>query len=111
VSEKLQLSPPRLFALLFVVSLWPARVESQEGVHVALVLLQRRGPESQASTPPRIEAHHLIPLSQLKGKRVALDPKNDVAVLCANCHRMVHRSGYVSDVDLFRQQILKYQAT
>jgi len=54
-----------------------------------------------------IEAHHLIPLSQLKGKRVALDPARDFAVLCANCHRMVHRSAYVSDVNAFRQQVLK----
>ncbi len=44
-----------------------------------------------------IEAHHLTPLSQLKGKRVALDAKQDFAVLCANCHRMIHRSEYVSD--------------
>ncbi len=58
-----------------------------------------------------IEAHHLIPLSQLKGKRVALDPERDFAVLCANCHRMIHRSGYVSDVNSFREQILKLQAS
>jgi 5-methylcytosine-specific restriction enzyme A len=52
-----------------------------------------------------VEAHHLVPLSQLKGKRVALDPERDFAVLCSNCHRMMHRSGYVSDVTSFRQQI------
>jgi 5-methylcytosine-specific restriction enzyme A len=58
-----------------------------------------------------IEAHHLVPLSQLKGKRVALDPEQDFAVLCSNCHRMIHRSGYVSDVPSFRQQILNHQAS
>jgi len=55
-----------------------------------------------------IEAHHLVPLSQLKGKRVALDPERDFAVLCANCHRMIHRSAYVSDVNAFRQQVRKH---
>jgi 5-methylcytosine-specific restriction protein A len=41
-----------------------------------------------------IEAHHLIPLSELpEGKPVSLDPVKDFAVLCANCHRMMHRSG------------------
>jgi 5-methylcytosine-specific restriction protein A len=39
-----------------------------------------------------IEAHHLIPLSSLpEGKSVPMDPKTDFAVLCSNCHRMVHR--------------------
>jgi len=55
-----------------------------------------------------IEAHHLVPLSQLKGKLVRLDPKRDFAVLCPNCHRMIHRSDYVTDVEGFRRhQILK----
>jgi 5-methylcytosine-specific restriction protein A len=40
-----------------------------------------------------IEAHHLIPLSSLpEGTPVPMDPKTDFAVLCANCHRMVHRN-------------------
>lgn len=54
-----------------------------------------------------IEAHHLTPLSKLKGQRVALDPRRDFAVLCANCHRMIHRSEYVSDVRAFRTHILR----
>jgi 5-methylcytosine-specific restriction protein A len=54
-----------------------------------------------------IEAHHLTPLSKLKGQRVALDPRRDFAVLCANCHRMIHRSEYVSDVRAFRTLILR----
>src|SRR4051812_5388770 len=56
-----------------------------------------------------IEAHHLIPLSQLNGKHVALDPEQDFAVLCSNCHRMIHRSNYVSDITAFRQQILGHK--
>jgi 5-methylcytosine-specific restriction enzyme A len=39
-----------------------------------------------------IEAHHLVPISELpEGKTVSLNPKDDFAVLCSNCHRMVHR--------------------
>ena len=39
-----------------------------------------------------IEAHHLLPLSELpEDIPVSLDPKKDFAVLCANCHRMIHR--------------------
>ena len=39
-----------------------------------------------------IEAHHLTPLSELpEDVPVSLDPVRDFAVLCANCHRMVHR--------------------
>ena len=51
-----------------------------------------------------IEAHHLRPLSSLKGLRVAMDPLTDFAVLCANCHRMVHRSGLISDIPGFREK-------
>jgi Predicted restriction endonuclease len=38
-----------------------------------------------------IEAHHLVPLAEIKNQKIALDPKVDFTVLCANCHRMVHR--------------------
>ena len=37
-----------------------------------------------------IEVHHLIPVSTLGGK-TRVDPKNDMTVLCSNCHRMIHR--------------------
>lgn len=41
-----------------------------------------------------IEAHHLIPLSSLPSDQVVpMDPAKDFAVLCANCHRMMHRKG------------------
>jgi 5-methylcytosine-specific restriction protein A len=41
-----------------------------------------------------IEAHHLTPLSDLPpGKPVQLSPRDDFAVLCSNCHRMIHRAG------------------
>lgn len=51
-----------------------------------------------------IEAHHLTPLHKLKGQKVALDPKNDFAVLCANCHRMIHKTKFVSEVKEFREK-------
>jgi len=41
---------------------------------------------------PYIEAHHLIPLSELpEGKSVKYNIENDFKVLCSNCHKMVHR--------------------
>jgi 5-methylcytosine-specific restriction protein A len=50
-----------------------------------------------------IEAHHLKPISSLNGTKVAMDPATDFAVLCANCHRMIHRSGCVSDIEQFKK--------
>jgi 5-methylcytosine-specific restriction protein A len=38
-----------------------------------------------------IEAHHITPLAELHIERVRLDPRRDFAVLCSNCHRMIHR--------------------
>lgn len=37
-----------------------------------------------------IEVHHLKPLSELK-KESLINPNTDMAVVCANCHRMIHR--------------------
>lgn len=37
------------------------------------------------------EVHHIKPLSELKGETQRTNPKSDLAVLCANCHRMIHR--------------------
>ena len=41
-----------------------------------------------------IEAHHLVPFAELVTRpgEVILDPREDFAVVCANCHRMLHRS-------------------
>ena len=38
-----------------------------------------------------IEVHHIKPLSEKNGKETETNPQTDLAVLCANCHRMVHR--------------------
>lgn len=51
-----------------------------------------------------IEAHHLTPVSDLKGQRLLLDPKKDFTVLCSNCHRMIHKTDFVSDVAEFRSR-------
>ena len=50
-----------------------------------------------------IDAHHLIPLSELKeGMDYTYSVARDFAVLCANCHRMIHRSGNPSDLEALR---------
>lgn len=54
-----------------------------------------------------IEAHHLTTIAEVKGNEEGLDPKKDFTVLCANCHRMIHRSDYISDVDGFRKRYLE----
>jgi 5-methylcytosine-specific restriction enzyme A len=46
-----------------------------------------------------IEAHHLQPLASLiEGVAIAVDPVHDFAVLCSNCHRMIHRLGAPNDL-------------
>ena len=50
-----------------------------------------------------IEAHHLKPIATLvEGVSVTYDVASDFAVLCANCHRMIHRSNDPSDLNKFR---------
>ncbi len=38
-----------------------------------------------------IEVHHLRPISSYKGE-VKVNPNKDMAVVCSNCHRMIHRT-------------------
>lgn len=46
-----------------------------------------------------IEAHHLKPIASLKeGAGVAYSVATDFAVLCANCHRMIHKMVDPSDL-------------
>lgn len=49
-----------------------------------------------------IEAHHLVPLSQLKGKIIPLNPQIDFAVLCSNCHSMIHKFSEPHNIQLFK---------
>jgi 5-methylcytosine-specific restriction protein A len=53
-----------------------------------------------------IEAHHLKPIASLEeGVAVTYDVAADFAVLCANCHRMIHRSDNPSNLVLFRENL------
>ena len=53
-----------------------------------------------------IEAHHLRPISLLEeGTAVSYDIATDFAVLCSNCHRMIHRTTDPSDLEGFRRLI------
>jgi len=56
-----------------------------------------------------IEAHHLTPLHSLKGQKITLDPQKDFSVLCANCHRMIHKSEFVNRVEDFRAKYVVKQ--
>lgn len=51
-----------------------------------------------------IEAHHLKPVASLTGSVIPMDPVDDFAVLCSNCHRMVHRSKWIHDMDQFKRE-------
>lgn len=53
-----------------------------------------------------IEAHHLVPISLLKGQKIRRDPLTDFAVLCSNCHRMIHRSPEPWNLEGFRKSLL-----
>ncbi|KQQ44621.1 hypothetical protein ASF58_20840 [Methylobacterium sp. Leaf125] len=51
-----------------------------------------------------IEAHHLRPLASLReGEAVKYDVAIDFAVLCPNCHRMIHRMNDPSDLKSLRE--------
>lgn len=57
-----------------------------------------------------IEVHHLKPISALEeGIPVKYDVASDFAVLCANCHRMIHRMADPSDLEALRK-LLSSQA-
>ena len=46
-----------------------------------------------------IEAHHLLPYSDLaEGRLRKLNIRKDFVVLCANCHRMIHRMESPADI-------------
>ena len=52
------------------------------------------------------EVHHLIPLGDDKKRET--DPLKDLAVVCANCHRMIHRKkGIALTPEELKKKILK----
>ncbi|MEG4407671.1 MrcB family domain-containing protein [Microcoleus sp. MON2_D5] len=52
-----------------------------------------------------IEAHHNVPISNLSGAKIQVDPLNDFTVLCSNCHSMIHRIKPTPTVEEFRQKL------
>lgn len=56
-----------------------------------------------------IEAHHLTPLSILPPNQpVTLSPVDDFAVVCSNCHKMIHITGAPSTFEAFCQRYNRY---
>lgn len=53
------------------------------------------------------EAHHRAPLSAIEIE-VETTP-NDLAILCANCHRMIHRTKPMETVEQFRERLARIQ--
>ena len=47
---------------------------------------------------PSFELHHLVPLHVLRENESRVVRIEDFAVLCASCHRAIHRTEFVSDV-------------
>lgn len=54
-----------------------------------------------------IEAHHLVPFHKLAEGKTALDIDKDFAVLCSNCHRMIHLLNNPSDITELKKRITK----
>lgn len=51
------------------------------------------------------EVHHMVPLSEYSEQHET-DPEKDLIVLCANCHRMIHRKeGMILTPEELRQKI------
>ena len=54
-----------------------------------------------------IESHHLKPISEIEIGEFKIDLKNDFAVLCSNCHRMIHKLEDPSDINKLKEIIKK----
>lgn len=52
-----------------------------------------------------IEAHHLIPISTLDVGKYQVNLDTDFAVLCSNCHRMIHKLKDPSDIKKLKEII------
>ncbi|SFJ92612.1 HNH endonuclease [Celeribacter neptunius] len=51
-----------------------------------------------------IEAHHLKPVAEMPPEGRVVDP-DDFAVLCATCHRIIHRLDSPDDLDGLREMV------
>ncbi|WP_422842557.1 HNH endonuclease [Acidovorax sp. M2(2025)] len=56
-----------------------------------------------------IEAHHTVPVSSMAGQ--AITRIEDVALVCANCHRMLHRGDHLLTVQELRSIINAHRAS
>ena len=55
-----------------------------------------------------IEAHHKVPVSQLAGdKKTKI---SDLALVCSNCHRMLHRQRETKSISELKKLIGSYEA-
>ena len=52
-----------------------------------------------------IEAHHTLPVASLKGRRST--KLADMALVCSNCHRMLHRSTPLLSIADLRKRLQK----
>ena len=50
-----------------------------------------------------IEAHHIIPVSKMKGRRTT--KLNEIALVCSNCHRMLHTGGTLLSINELKEII------
>lgn len=50
-----------------------------------------------------IEAHHKVPVSQLDGKKKS--KITDLAMVCSNCHRMLHRGKSLQTIESLRAEM------
>lgn len=50
-----------------------------------------------------IEAHHLIPLGSVRGERTTR--RADIALVCSNCHRMLHRANPLIKPETLRELV------
>jgi len=81
----------------------PKAAKAAKAIHVCQVCDFDFGVVYGNAAEGYIEAHHLVPLSEIpEGQSVDLDPKKDFAVLCANCHRIIHRKDTPKGVGEFR---------
>lgn len=53
-----------------------------------------------------IEAHHTVPISKFKGRKT-ITRLEDIALVCSNCHRMLHRVTPLPSIADLRKRVKK----
>lgn len=70
---------------------------------------RKLNPEDGDIWKSTFEVHHLKPFSDLEvGKKRKLS-KDDFAVLCSCCHKAIHRTADVSNIEAFKKKHLKHR--